>query len=83
MKKRDELRDPNSCLNKAASHEPIFVLRAKDPLAARAVLHWVAMADDEHETEKLEEAINLAKQMEQWRDHHFGTCAEATGGVES
>lgn len=41
MKKRDELADPNSCLNKAKDDEMLFVLLARDPAAAVAVRAWV------------------------------------------
>ena len=44
MIKRDELADPNSCLNKAADDEPIFVLRAQDFLAPAAVTRWLHLA---------------------------------------
>jgi hypothetical protein len=67
MLKRDELRSQSSCLNKAEPDEPVFVLRAKDPLAAQTVRLWAAMADDVHEPEKRVEAMALAEQMEQWR----------------
>jgi hypothetical protein len=35
-----ELNDPNSCINKAADDEPVFVLRANDENAAPAVAAW-------------------------------------------
>lgn len=65
MKKEDELRNPNSCFNKAAHDEPIFVLRANDPIAAQTVRLWVAMAHQIHQEEKLEEAQYLANMMEE------------------
>lgn len=67
MKKRDELTSPTSCFNKAHSDEPVFVLRAKDPLGPQAVRHWATMADGVHEPEKIKEAYALADEMEQWR----------------
>lgn len=67
MLKRDELANPASCINKAASDEPVFVLRAKDPLAAQAVRLWAAMADGRHEPEKRQEALDLADRMDEWR----------------
>lgn len=66
MIKKDELRGPHSCLNKAAPEEPIFVLRAKDPLAAQTVRLWAAMASGVHEIDKIGEAKALADDMEAW-----------------
>lgn len=40
MLKRDELANPESCLNKAADDEPLFVLRANDENAPAAVAGW-------------------------------------------
>ncbi|MDZ7735921.1 MAG: hypothetical protein U5P41_07330 [Gammaproteobacteria bacterium] len=36
--KSEAINNPGSCLNKAAADEPVFVLRAKDPLAAAIVM---------------------------------------------
>ena len=71
MLKREELSKPNSCLNRAASDEPIFTLRAKDPHAAQTLRHWAAMSEGTHEPEKIEEALTLAYQMEAWRKSRF------------
>lgn len=78
MKKRDELRDPKSCLNKAQAEEPVFVLRGKDPVGAAAVRHWATMADGVHEPEKIKEALKLADQMDDWRNPP-PECAHAQG----
>lgn len=81
--KRDELANPNGCLNKAADDEPIFVLRANDPTAARVVRYWASMyvADKvEVSTDgvltnaqlaKAQEARGLANEMDAWR---FANC---------
>jgi hypothetical protein len=42
VRKRDELSDPNSCLNRAREDEWTFVLLGRDPAAPAAVLAWVA-----------------------------------------
>lgn len=68
MIKRLELSTPTSCLNKAADDEPVFVLRAKDPIAALVVRYWAHLADDVHELEKRKEARELANQMDVWRN---------------
>lgn len=41
MKKRDELSDKTSCLNKAADEELLFVLLERDPAACVAVRAWI------------------------------------------
>lgn len=71
MKKQLELSTPTSCLNKAAPDEPVFVLRAKDPLAPITVRHWATMSEGKHEPAKLAEARNLASEMEDWRNKNF------------
>ena len=71
MLKKLELSTPKSCLNKAATDEPIFVLRAKDPLAAMTVRHWITMSEGLHESAKLEEAHKLAAMMEDWRKRTY------------
>jgi hypothetical protein len=71
MLKRLELTDPKSCFNKASPDEPIFTLRAKDPIAAMAVRHWATMAYAAHEPGKLKDAMDLANAMDKWREHHL------------
>jgi hypothetical protein len=67
MLKKHELATPTSCLNKAASDEPVFVLRAKDKHAPQTLRLWATMAEDFHEPEKIAEARKLADEMEKWR----------------
>ena len=70
--KRDEIADPNSCLNRAADDEPIFVLRGKDPLFAKIVEEWAARSalaglhDD-----RFREAFRYAQWARIWRKEHF------------
>ena len=71
MLKKLELFTATSCLNKAASDEPVFVLRAKDKLAPMTVRHWATMAEGRQEPAKLAEALQLADQMEAWRAQNF------------
>ena len=67
--KRDEIANPDSCLNRAGDDEPVFVLRAKDPLAAKLVEEWAARAvlaglhDD-----RAREAYRYAQAMRAWRE---------------
>jgi hypothetical protein len=41
MRKRDELTDPNSCLNKARDDEWTFVLLGRDLASTAAVRAWI------------------------------------------
>lgn len=65
--KAQNLADPNSCWNKAADDEPVFVLRAKDPAAPGVVRHWVDITRDLHDNTKRQLATGVASQMEAWR----------------
>lgn len=77
MLKRDELYDLNSCLNKAAPDEPIFVLRANDESAASQVRAWAGHyyhskgteygIIDIRQREKYNDALATADQMDAWR----------------
>jgi hypothetical protein len=61
--------DGVGCLANAELDEPLFILRAKDPLAPMMVRIWAQVSHNSalHEAEKIEEALELAKQMETWR----------------
>jgi hypothetical protein len=78
MIKSEELRDSLSCLNRAGNDEPIFVLRAKDPVAAQTVRLWASMAAGIHD-EKIEDALLAADNMEVWRVDNMPTPAEPKG----
>lgn len=77
--KHEELANPDSCLNRAADDEPVFVLRANDPLAGHVVRYWSACyAADKQATNptrlltpaqvaKVEEARLLAARMDAWQ----------------
>lgn len=75
MIKRDEIEQPASCLNKAASDEPVFVLRAKDPLSPVVVEDWARQAEltGAHEPAKIAEARGWAQRMREWRTEHVMT----------
>ena len=69
MIKSDEIGRPDSCLNKAGDDEPLFVLRANDPLAAATVEYWAELAARTawHDVEKVDGAYFLAQMMRNWR----------------
>jgi hypothetical protein len=67
---RDAL-EGKGCLGKAQPDEPVFVLRANDPLAADVVLYWAARATATrvfHESAKVDEAAIIARAMSDWRN---------------
>lgn len=74
MRKKEAIRDPGSCLNKAADDEPIFVLRGQDVTAPPFVRAWaeVARANGVSD-EKVQEAIDCAQAMEMWRPRRMPT----------
>lgn len=76
MTKSELLRDNNSCLGRAHDDEPVFVLRAKDPLAAQTLRLWASMARGVHENDKVERALEEAKLMDEWRAD-FGATRKA------
>jgi hypothetical protein len=75
------LRRGEGCLGRAALDEPIFILRAKDPAAALVVRIWCQIAEGQglHEHSKITEAMELAVQMEAWRNAHFEPHRWTTG----
>lgn len=55
------------CLGKAASDEPIFILRAQDAIAPELVRAWANRAEGLHcPPEKVAEARELADKMAAW-----------------
>lgn len=73
MKKRDEINDPKSCLNRAAEDEPVFTLRAQDRCAPAAVRDWAHRARGAGCDEaKVAEAMELASEMEVWQNAKTG-----------
>ena len=57
---------PDTCLFNAADDEVIFVLRAKDPIAADVVEIWATLASRHHEYEKVQGAKKCAHDMRVW-----------------
>lgn len=71
--KAKQLLDPGSCWNRAELTEPVFVLRAKDPLAPAVVRVWSTLAStaQAHDDYKQNTALALANVMDEWRQQ-FG-----------
>lgn len=71
MKKHEELSDPNSCWNKAADDEPVFVIRAKDPEAVGTVMEWcnrrIRHNHNSSGDKKLRDAVEWCRLAAAWR----------------
>lgn len=80
MKKRDEISNPNSCLNRAADDEPLFVLRGKDVAAPEVIRDWahrrVMCGKNEKADEQIREAIQLADEMVEYQDKLAAIAAQ-------
>lgn len=67
--KSEELAD--GCLSKVAEDEPVFVLRARDVLAAPTVMFWVWLARlGGVSGSKRAGAVSLYHQMRAWQYKH-------------
>ena len=56
------------CLDKAEDDEPIFVLLARDPIAAMVVEYWASLSRDRNiHADKRHEANRHADRMRAWR----------------
>ena len=80
MLKKNELSDRRSCLSRAQNDEPIFVMRANDPIAPTTVRFWARIYGEEkaaqpggmtdEQVAKQIEAQELAGKMERWRQEN-------------
>lgn len=71
MRKYDELTNPNSCLNRSACDEPLFVLCARDIDAPTVVREWANIREATGgRSEKIAEARQCAANMEAWQRTH-------------
>jgi len=69
MNKGQILYDATSCFNRATADEPLFVLRAKDPLFRKTIDHWATMAEatGAHDQKKIDSARAEGEAGERWR----------------
>ncbi len=70
MRKFDEITQQNSCLNRAAPDEPLFVLLGRDPAAPSIIRAWVGerlrLGKNGPGDEQVVEAESAAQAMEEW-----------------
>lgn len=71
MVKIHEISDPNSCLNRAESHEIIFVLLARDAAAAATVRYWIDERIRLEKNKRGDEQIQIAEAIADTMDAQF------------
>lgn len=73
MRKRDILRTPSSCFNKAREDEFIFELLARDAAAPTTIRFWanerIRLGKNKRSDAQIVEAFELAESMEKWREN--------------
>lgn len=67
MTKTEILAGKEQCFEKAHADEPLFILRANDPIASEIVMTWVRRASGVHEPEKVNQARAVAMAMSAWK----------------
>lgn len=76
MIKREELSNPNSCMNKARDDEMTFVLLGRDPVAPGVIREWasrrVCLGKNEYSDPQITEALAVADEMERQHDNSGG-----------
>ncbi len=69
MTKHEELSNPNSCLNRAADDEPLFILLGRDVATPETIRYWArsrvnGKKKNTWEDEQIREALQLAWDLE-------------------
>ena len=72
MRKRDELSNPDSCMNRAKDDEMTFVLLGRDAAAPAAIRAWVGfrvkLGKNNFNDPQITEALECARKMEAERE---------------
>jgi hypothetical protein len=77
MTKKEMVENKDSCLNKAADNEPLFVLRAQDMLAPQFVNAWAnsleqyCVQKNKPVPAKVADAYEIANQMRAWPNRKY------------
>ena len=76
--KQQNLERYGSCWNKAEDDEPVFIIRAKDPIGAMIVRLWASLAESTgaHDRAKAGQAWNVSLDMDRWRDAKYGDAGK-------
>ena len=71
MRKREELANEDSCLNRAADNEMLFVLLARDVAAPTAIRAWcterIRLGKNQWDDAQIAEALRCADAMDMER----------------
>lgn len=68
-----EIQDPNSCLNRSANDEPVFVLVGRDKTAPDAIEAWCDLAKAAGAPEeKIKQGLRDARLMREWQEANAG-----------
>lgn len=72
--KHTELNDEKSCLSRAEMDEPIFILRANDPIAPIVVRLWASISQsmEAHKKDKTTGAWLISHEMQAWYEKQYG-----------
>jgi hypothetical protein len=72
MLKKEEISDPNSCLNRALDEEGVFTLLERDKAAPDTIRYWcrkrIELGESTSESPEIKSALRDAAQMESSRD---------------
>jgi hypothetical protein len=72
ISKKQELENPNSCLNRSRDDEPVFVLCGRDRSAPTVIEFWATLADHAGvPLEKVKAAREEAVAMRQWQSANY------------
>lgn len=74
LKQRIKADVEGDCLTNSQEDEPVFVLVARDRLAASIVREWARRASSTKSVSmtKAVQALEVAKAMDDWREAHGG-----------
>lgn len=74
LRKREEVSNPDSCLNRAQPHEMLFVLLARDVAAPTAIRAWcterIRLGRNQWDDAQIAEALRCADSMDMERERH-------------
>lgn len=76
MLRRDEASDPESCFNRAAEDEPMFVLLGRDKSASYAIKAWIEHRVATGKNRESDPQIVKAMKLAEWLGLKRPSCAE-------
>lgn len=73
MTKDENISDPNSCWNRAAAKEPIFILCANDEIAPIVIKYWARL----YLLEKTGQSIDINKLTDKQKEKYLNALMDA------